>query len=105
MDMERLSYEEMVEGFASHELEEISFSYPGYSHYRNCSIRWIYDEFGEMGRAPRAIEVRLSSSERCLFYGPINGSLVIFRMKGHGNLTLIDVWPKVEILEIKRKGS
>ena len=99
--MEKPTYEELVQKLTSHEIEEVSFGIPGYGHYKNCHIGWIYDEYPNLGKAPRAIEVRLSSSERCLFYGPLKVGMVIFRIKGKGNLTLIDLWPKAEIYEIK----
>jgi|GEM_PF-1595326 len=100
--MEKPSYEELIEGFATHRYEEVVFSLPEYGHYRKCVIRWRYDDIPTLGmKAPRDVEVRLSSKEVCYFAkGNVNGHLVVFHIQGKRKFDLVEAWGKAEICSI-----
>ena len=100
--MNPLDYEETMDRISKQEIQSLHFSYPGYAHYRDCLIHWVYQELPALKkRIPIYIEVRLSSSESCRFKDRVNGGLVQFNIKGKNKFTLIEIWDKLEIIEIQ----
>ncbi|MCR5348357.1 MAG: hypothetical protein K6E59_01955 [Bacilli bacterium] len=97
-----LDFDSTIQALSNHELEELSFSYPGVGKYKSCSIRWEYDEFPQLGKkAPRGIYVRLGKSQEIRFHGPVKPDMIRFTLPGCGPLSLRDVWKKLENVQTK----
>ena len=99
-----ITYQELIEGINSGEIEECTFSIKGYNHYRDCVLRRVYIVFGD-AKSHDCIELCLTKdrSEISRYYGPFKDNHRVFNIKGKGRFNLKEVWKQVEITNIVYK--
>ncbi len=102
--MDKISYEELIKGINSGEIEEVHFSVTTYSHYRSCYLRRAYIFSPALNKNVFAnIELILTEdkSEWSRYAGPFEDKFKVFNIKGKGKFTLKEIYKNVEILSIK----
>ena len=102
--MEKLPYEQLIEGINNGEIEEVHFSVTNYGHYRSCYLRRVNAYSPTINKYYFShIELILTEdrSEGSIYAGPFKDKYQVFNIKGKGKFTLKQIYKYVEILSIK----
>lgn len=104
--MERLSYEELIEGINNGRIEEVHFSVLNYAHYRSCYLRraYIYSPILQK-KVFSCIELILTEDgkEKSSYAGEFLDRYQLFNIKGKGKFTLKQIYKNIEVLSVKYK--
>ena len=106
--MDKLPYEELINGINSGDIEEVHFSVTSYAHYRSCYLRRAYIFSPILNKNVFShIELVLTEdqSEKSIYYGPFKDKYPVFVIKGKGKFILKQIYQDVEILSVKYKDK
>ena len=102
--MEKLSYDELINGINNGEIEEVHFSLLTYPHYRSCYLKRATFFSPILNKNVFShIELVLTEdgSECSKYAGRFEDKYPLFVIKGKGKFTLKQVYKNIEILSIK----
>ncbi len=100
--MVNYSYDDIVNGLNAGIIKAFIFSVSNYPHYKKCSISHFTDVISTDRNISR-IEVKLTddNSETISFIKNFKDDYKIFKMGRKGTFTLRQMWPKIQVLEIR----
>lgn len=97
--MNKISYEELIDGLNSRKIVYVYFSVEGYSHYRNCEI--IIEGMAFYFGGADTIQIYLAKGEYTGFLTTFEENVKLFDFGRKGRYTLKQIWNRIEIREIK----
>lgn len=97
--MNKISYEELIDGLNSRKIVYVNFSVEGYSHYRNCEI--IIEGMAFYFGSADTIQIYLAKGEYTGFLTTFEENVKLFDFGRKGRYTLKQIWNRIEIREIK----
>lgn len=97
--MNKISYEELIDGLNSRKIVYVNFSVEGYSHYRNCEI--IIEGMAFYFGGADTIQIYLAKGEYTGFLTAFEENVKLFDFGRKGRYTLKQIWNRIAIREIK----
>lgn len=104
--MDKLDYQELIDGVNNGSIEEVHFSLPTYGHYKSCYLRRAYIFSPILNKKVYShIELVLTENRKEIskYMGEFKDRERVFNIKGRGRFNLKDIYKEIEILSITYK--